>query len=164
MRQTISCHFWQPPLFNQLGEMLKSLCAAHSKECAEPSAPVAGKFPTAPASSTVPTDFITVAASTTPILSVSPHPASPTAVAVLEPSGITADSALDQQMGLPTKRQGGSGDEQRSKTWKSRAERAVASRVAVADIFASVGSNTPSNDIAISKSFAAFEVDAIEEV
>ena len=87
-------------------------------------------------------------------------------MAILEPSETTADSldsALDQGMGLPTKRQAGSGDEQRAKTWKSRAERAVASRVAVADIMASVGNNTSPNDIALSNSFGAFEVDAISE-
>ena len=153
------------PLFNQLSEMLKSLGEAHSKKCAEPTAPVAGKFPTAAAASTVPSDFTLAPAAATPIISVSPP--APPAVEILELSGTTADTSLDQGMGLPTKRQAGSGDEQRSKTWKSKADRAVASRVAVADIMVTVGIgiNTvaPTADIALSNSFGAVEADAISD-
>ena len=153
------------PIFDQLSEMLKSLGEAHSKKCAEPSAPVAGKFPIAAAASTVPSDFTPAPASATPIISVSPP--APPAVEILELSGTTADTSLDQGMGLPSKRQAGSGDEQRSKTWKSKAERAVASRVAVADIMATVGIEikpaAPQADLVLSNSFGAFEADAISD-
>ena len=87
--------------------------------------------------------------------STQPPPAAP----VLENSGIAAGE-LDQHMSQAVKRQGGSGDE-RASGWKTRAGRAVASRIAVADILATVSVNGNLNNIAPSNTFAAF--DGIED-
>ena len=140
------------PLCNQLGEMLKSLCAAHSKQWIAPAAPVAGQFPAQTvaavasdsgisqpvsnipqaAASTQASDFeiSSGAAKAAAIQRITQAPITHT---IAEDAGVTA---ADAQMGLPTKRHG-SGDEEQKMAWQRRASKIAAARKDIDNLISS---------------------------
>ena len=143
------------PLCNQLGEMLKSLCAAHSKQWIAPAAPVAGQFPVQTvaavasdsgisqsvsnnipqaAASTQASDFeiSSGAAKAAAIQRITQAPITP----IIADAGVTADNDADAHMGLPSKRQG-SGDEEQRMAWQRRAAKIAAARGDITNVIAS---------------------------